>query len=348
MIAVSAIIPCRNEVACIGGLLDDLARQTLNDFTVIVADGMSDDGTWELLQRRQEAARDPFRLILVQNPDRTIPHALNRAAEAAPNGLIIRIDAHGRIPDDFLACMAEALKDPQLLAGPRIRMHAGGTGKVAAAIALILNSPIGNGGTPSRGGLPAPRSVAHTVMSCWHRQVWVDNGGFDESLLSNEDFDFDWRARARGCQVLSLPEPVYGLAARATLGGLARQRWRYGWWKAVVLRRHPASLHLRQMLPPLALVAAVPLALFAPVGFAFCALVWLLLVLALATRALVAQKPHRPLAILLLCLPAAGIVQFVWAAGLLAGLACNLPGPPRLRTREPGTAGPLDPPLGTR
>jgi succinoglycan biosynthesis protein ExoA len=344
--AISAVIPCRNEADCIGDLLDDLARQTLNvPFTVVIADGMSDDGTWELLQRRQAEGRDPFQLILVRNPDRTIPHALNRAVQAAPDGLIIRVDAHGRIPVDFLARMAEALADsPRRLVGPRIRMHAGSPGAMATTIALILNSPIGNGGTPSRGGVAIPRPVAHTVMSCWHRQVWVDNGGFDESLLSNEDFDFDWRARARGCEVLSLPAPEYGLTARAALGSLARQRWRYGWWKAVVLRRHPTSLHLRQMLPPLALIAAVPLAVCAPLGLACCALMWLLLVLALTFHVIRREKPTKPLATLLLSPAVAGVVQFVWAAGLIAGLACNRPGAPRLVP----PAGPLDPPVGTR
>ncbi|MBN8524727.1 MAG: glycosyltransferase, partial [Planctomycetes bacterium] len=269
---ISVIIPCRNEAASIGALLDDLGRQTLPEFSVVVADGMSDDGTWELLQRRAGSAVDRFRLVVVRNPDRTIPHALNRAVEACPDGLVIRVDAHGRIPADYLQRMAEALQAGRdILAGPRIRMVAGGDGAMAAVIAGVLNSPMGNGGTPSRGGVAAPRPVAHTVMSCWHRSVWEGNGGFDESLLSNEDFDFDWRARRRGCTVLSLPEPLYELSARGDLPALARQRWRYGWWKAVVLRRNPRSAHARQLLPVAALAAVPPLAVWLPLVLAACA-----------------------------------------------------------------------------
>jgi succinoglycan biosynthesis protein ExoA len=328
---LSVIVPCRNEVASIGGLLDDLAGQNVTSpFTVVIADGMSDDGTWELLQRRQSESRDPFTLALVRNPDRTIPHALNRAVEAAPDGVIIRVDAHGRIPAGYLAGIADALAgDARRLAGPAIRMIPGGAGAMAGTIALVLNSPIGNGGTPSRGGLAQPRLVAHTVMSCWHRQVWLDNRGFDESLLSNEDFDFDWRARARGCQVFSLPEPVYALSARPTLSMLARQRWRYGWWKAVVLRRHPASVHLRQMVPPLALLAAAPLALLCPTAFLVCVLAWLLLVMWLGLCSM-RQAGRTSIAGVLLCPLVAGVVQFIWAAGLIAGLVVNLPGKPRL------------------
>jgi hypothetical protein len=38
--------------------------------------------------------------------------------------------------------------------------------------------------------------------------------------------------------------------ARATLPELARQYWRYGYWKARMLRRYPATLRWRQALPP--------------------------------------------------------------------------------------------------
>lgn len=336
---LTAIIPCRNEAPCIGGLLDDLGRQTVDGFTVVVADGMSDDGTWELLQRRVAEARDPFRLVVVRNPDRTIPHALNRAVEASPDGLIIRIDAHGRIPPDYLQRMAEALQtDAGILAGPRIRMVPGGDGAMAEVIAGILNSPLGNGGTPSRGGVEAPRAVAHTVMSCWHRSAWVGNGGFDESLLTNEDFDFDWRARARGLRVLSLPAPVYELSARRDLASLARQRWRYGWWKAVVLRRHPGSVHARQLLPVAALAAVPPLAIWAPAVLAGCAAAWLLLAWLVALRS-AAIRSQGALSILVRAPLAAASVQFVWAAGVVAGLALNRPGRPRLRG-IPATPGP--------
>lgn len=332
---LSVIIPCRNEVRSIGGLLDDLAGQGVEPLTVVVADGMSDDGTWDLLRNRAEEARDPFVLVPVRNPDRAIPHGLNRAVEAAPDGIIIRLDAHGRIGPGYLRVIAAAIGGSrELLVGPRIVMVPGREAVVARVIAAVLDSRAGNGGTPSRCRIREPRRAGHAVMSCWHRAVWAGNGGFDESLLANEDFAFDWAARSRGCAVLALPEPVYRLAARATLPALARQRWRYGWWKAAVLRRSPSSLHARQLVPVLMLVAAPPLAVLAPWWLAGLALAWVGLVWAAVLPGAVRARSASIPAVLGLAPIVVAIVHFVWAAGLLAGLLGNLPGPPRPGARS--------------
>lgn len=331
---VSVIIPCRNEVRTIGGLLDDLAHQGMADLTVVVADGCSTDGTWEALVRRAEAASDPFRLVPVQNPDKTIPHGLNRAVAAAPDGIIIRVDAHGRIGPGYLAAIAAAIGERQdLLVGPRITMVPGARTRLAGAIATILGTAIGTGGTPSRGRLREPRQVAHTVMSCWHRSVWLRNSGFDEALLSNEDFDFDWRARSSGCQVLSLPDPEYRLEARATLLALLRQRWRYGWWKAAVVRRHPRSLHMRQLLPVVELLSIPSVALAAPLWLSVLAPLWCILVVIASYRAAI-RRAYAPATITLLSAPLiVAIIHLGWAAGLCLGLLCNHPGP-RQAARE--------------
>lgn len=333
---ISVVIPCRNEAQTIDRLLDDLAKQDLGrPFTVVVADGLSDDGTWERLTERQSAAPDPYTLILVRNPDRTIPHGLNRAVEAAPAGVIIRVDAHGRIGSGFIRGIAEAIGDDESrLVGPRIEMIPDGDSAMAQTIALILNSTIGNGGTPSRIGTETIREVAHSVMSCWHRQVWARNRGFDESLLSNEDFDFDWRARINGCRVLSLPEPIYKLKARPGLISLARQRWRYGWWKGAVVRRHPRSLHARQTIPPLAILAVAPMAALAPIALAACACAWLGLVWVVALRSAARARIPVTTAAIALAPVVAAVVQFVWGGGMLAGLLANHPGRPQLPVRQ--------------
>jgi len=338
--AIAVIIPCRNEVRTIGGLLDDLAAQGVAGLTVVVADGCSDDGTWELLRERATTGRDPFRLVPVENPDRSIPHGLNRAVEVAPAGIIIRLDAHGRIGPGYLQAIADAIGERHdLLVGPRIVMVPGRPGAMAEAIAAVLNSPVGSGGTPSRGKLSEPRPVAHTVMSCWHRAVWEGNGGYDESLLSNEDFAFDWAARSRGCTVLSLPEPVYRLEARGTLAALARQRWRYGWWKAAVLRRHPGSLHLRQLLPVAELLAIAPLAIWAPWVLAGLAMAWLALVWAVVLPAIRRSGVAHPIAAALFAPPVAAVIQLVWAAGLIFGMVLNHPGQPRTVAQRATTGG---------
>ena len=89
---------------------------------------------------------------------------------------------------------------------------------------------------------------------------------------------------------------------------LARQYYEYGWWRSVVLRRHPSSLRARQVIPPVA-VRGVLLglvlgtrwrpALVVPASYAVAA-------------AGAVRSAHRPL------LAAAALVttHFAWAAGI--------------------------------
>lgn len=327
MNSIAVIMPVRNEIRHLPTVLSDLnAQDFLEPFDVVVADGMSDDGTRDLLV--DLVARQPFRfnLRMVDNSRRHIADGLNLAVDnCAGVDLIVRIDGHSRLPADYLNVIAQALQSGMAdVVGPRVMQVPGADTAVARLISACLSSPLGSGGTPSRGGLVAPKRVAHAVMSCYRRVVWERIGGYDTSLLSNEDFDFDWRANASGYRVYALPQPVFRLVARSTIAALVRQRWRYGFWKAAVACRHPASIHLRQFIPLVALVA-LPILLCFPVVFfnalaAYLVLSWgaILLARSVAWR-------DRVLALVLAPVIFA-VIQGVWAAGLLGGLIANRAG----------------------
>jgi len=92
---VSIIIPCYNERATIPLLLDALRAQTypLQAMQVVIADGGSNDGTPQAIHEWQVQHPD-LTIHLIQNPDRTIPAALNKAITAASGEIILRLDAH--------------------------------------------------------------------------------------------------------------------------------------------------------------------------------------------------------------------------------------------------------------
>lgn len=247
---LSVIIPCKNEAATIGQVLRDLANQSFPEaFEVIVADGLSNDGTQEVLAQFSNVDL-PYHLRVIDNTAGTIPAGLNAAVAEAKGEYIVRVDGHCRLSNDYLESILSALRQPgQDVVGPATRYIPGAATAIAAEIALALNTRLGNGGTPSRGDLHEAVRVDHTVMSCYRREVWDTIGGYDESLLSNEDFDFDYRANLQRFNVWSLPSPKYSLVARADICSLLRQRIRYGYWKWQVIKRHPRSLRMRQLLP---------------------------------------------------------------------------------------------------
>ena len=59
------------------------------------------------------------------------------------------------------------------------------------------------------------------------------------------------RLRQAGAKIWLDPEIRSIYFARSNLAALAQQYWRYGFWKARMLRRYPETVRWRQALPPL-------------------------------------------------------------------------------------------------
>src|SRR5947208_5130712 len=98
---VSVILPCRNEEGYIEPCLESILRQQPPEggFEIIVADGVSTDGTREYLEHL--AAQHP-QLRVLNNPGRIVSCGLNAAIRAARGDVIVRMDAHTTYEPDYL------------------------------------------------------------------------------------------------------------------------------------------------------------------------------------------------------------------------------------------------------
>src|SRR5690348_1754584 len=90
---VSIVVPCRNEIDHIQTALASILAQDppRRGFEVIVADGMSDDGTREILMRQAVA---DSRIRIVDNQKGIVSSGLNAAIQEARGSIIVRMDAH--------------------------------------------------------------------------------------------------------------------------------------------------------------------------------------------------------------------------------------------------------------
>ena len=97
---VSVVMPVRNEAAFIERSVGAmLAQEYPGPLEVLCVDGMSEDGTREIVARM--ADRDP-RLRLVDNPRRITPVALNIGIREARYGLVVRMDGHALAPPNYV------------------------------------------------------------------------------------------------------------------------------------------------------------------------------------------------------------------------------------------------------
>ena len=263
--AASIIIPCFNEQRTIGLLLQAIADQTVGAMSleVILADGGSTDGTRAVVQ--DFAGRHPdLSIRLVENPTRAIPAALNRAIERARGQVVIRLDAHSIPQPDYVAQCLRVLKATGAAnAGGAWEIHPSAPGWIARGIAVAASHRLGAGDARYRtSGQPGP---VDTVPFGAYPRAWLERvGPFDETLLTNEDYEYNVRLRQAGGIIWFDPAIRSIYFARPTLGALARQYARYGFWKARMLRRYPGTLRWRQALPPAFVLATVGLGILAP------------------------------------------------------------------------------------
>ena len=249
---VSIVIPCYNEQATIRQLLEAIYQQTYPraQTEVVIANGYSEDATRDEIAGFQYGHPD-LDVRIVENNVRTIPSAINCAILASRGEIVVRMDAHSRPYPDYVERCVSALDSGH---GDNVggvwEIKPGSRSWMAESIAIAAAHPLGVGDAGYRIGAQA--SAVDTVpFGAFHRSLIDKIGLFDETLLSNEDYEFNTRIRQSGGRVWLDPEIVIVYYARSTLRELARQYWRYGYWKFRMLRRYPDTLRWRQGLPPL-------------------------------------------------------------------------------------------------
>ncbi len=249
---VSIIIPCYNEELTIHLLLDAIYSQTFprSAMEVVIADGMSVDHTRQRVAAFQQEHPD-LAVRLVDNPQRVIPAALNRAIRAASGEYILRLDAHSLPHPDYVERCVAALRSG---AGDNVggiwEIRPGGKGWLSRGIAVAASHPLGVGDAHYRHAGQA-QAVDTVPFGAYHRSLVERVGLYDERLLTNEDYEFNTRVRQSGGVVWLDPAIRSAYFARPDLVALARQYGRYGFWKARMLRSYPTTLRWRQALPPL-------------------------------------------------------------------------------------------------
>jgi glycosyltransferase involved in cell wall biosynthesis len=256
-VIVSVIVPVRREMPAIGRFLASLAAQDAGDleWEAIVADGMSDDGTRDVLARW---ARAWPRLKVIDNPRGHVSSGLNAAVLAARGDVIIRMDAHSEYAPDYVRqCLAVLEETGADNVGGPARTRA--TGWMARAIAAAYHSRFASGGAKFHD--PEYEGPVDTVpYGCWRRATLERAGLFDESLIRNQDDELNLRIVGGGGRVWQSPRIRSWYWPRGSLRALFAQYFQYGFWKVAVIRKHRRPASWRHLAPAVCLLLGLALA----------------------------------------------------------------------------------------
>ncbi|MDQ3985589.1 MAG: glycosyltransferase family 2 protein [Actinomycetota bacterium] len=326
---VTIVIPARNEEDFIGRCLDSVLAQTEENLQVIVVDGASTDRTADIVRSYME--RDE-RVELHQNPDAITPKSLNVGLEATKGKWFVRVDAHAAVPPDYVKRTVHHLRTGNW-GGVGGRKDGVGVTVPGRAIAAAMASKFGVGNSLYHYGTEV-QTTDHIPFGAYDTSVLIELEGWDERLVTNQDFELDYRLRQLGKTLLFDPDIAIEWHSRQTVVGLFRQYRRYGRGKADVARLHPESVELRHLAAP-ALVGswavALPLLKRYP-KFGAAVLVPYAAALTVATI-LTSRKLRDPQAKALVA-PSFAAMHVGWGIGFWEGLIKNPRRLPALRLRR--------------
>jgi glycosyltransferase involved in cell wall biosynthesis len=304
------ILPVLNEEAHLEeSILAILAQDYRGLFEVILALGPSQDRTDEIA--KSLSARDP-RVKLVANPTGKTAAGLNLAVATSNHPIVVRVDGHAKIPQNYLTLAVEILEKTGAVNVGGV-MAAEGISNFEKAVARAMRSPLGVGASRFHTG-GAAGEVDTVYLGAFKRDAINQAGGFDERYTRAQDWELNHRLRKNGGLIYFDPRLQVTYRPRPNLRKLAKQYFQYGTWRRVVSRSHSGTINMRYLAPPVTLLGcAISLlagSLIHPILYIPLAVYGLFV----AVSAALISRSVRELISLLAIIPT---MHFTWGAGFI-------------------------------
>lgn len=286
--AVSIIVPCRNEVAfidrCLGSIFSFTPVQ--GGVEVIVVDGISEDGTREILARWM--SRHP-NLKVLDNPKGIVPTALNIGIKEAKGDWIIRLDAHADYPKNYLElCIETSCRTGADNVGGVVRTLTRDHSREALLVQALTTHRFGIGTAKFRLNSPAEGPADTVPYGCFKRRLFDQIGFYHEALVRNQDYELNCRMRRAGKTIWLDPRIEIYYYNQSSLRGLLHQAFLTAKWNAWMWYLSPYTFAPRHAVPAV-FVLVLMILLCAAVGYSLAAFPLILLLALYTSLALIAS-----------------------------------------------------------
>jgi len=259
---ISVICPCYNEENYIEELLDFFLSANPIDKELFLIDGGSIDKTKSIIVDYQKSNEN---IHLIDNPDKIVPFALNKAIPLCKADIIVRLDAHTKYAEDYFEKILSTFE----------KVHAdivGGPTRTACkvpfqcAVAHAICTPFGVGNSQVH-NINYEGYSDSVTFGAWKKEIFKDVGFFDERLVRNQDDEFHYRAKSKGKKIYQNPEIKLWYYPRSNLKGLFKQYYQYGLFKPMVLKKVNSEIKIRHLIPSGFLIYffTVPLIIWVPI-----------------------------------------------------------------------------------
>ncbi len=254
---VSIVLPIYKEEKfieqCILSILDQDYPQ--DHMEVLFVDGMSPDRTREIIQA-YTSSHPNFHLL--DNPQKTVPFAMNKGITASSGEVIIRLDGHCVYPVNYVSVLVKYLYDLDAdnVGGVWHTLPANDSAE-CHAIAISSSHPFGVGASEHKIGSKEIKQTDTVPFGCFKRKVFDKIGLFDEDLIRNQDDEFNARIIKNGGKIYIIPEIEINYTSRDNMRKMRQMYYQYGLFKPLVNKKLGAPATVRQFFPGLFVIGLV-------------------------------------------------------------------------------------------
>lgn len=320
---VSVICPIYNEEKYIAKCIESIVQQDYpkDKLEILFVDGMSTDHTREIIE--QYTKEYPY-IRIIDNPDKVVPHAMNRGIMASKGDVIIRLDAHAVYPTNYFSKLIEGLHQHQAdNVGAQCRTLPVNQSTTSIAIAEALASSFGVGNSMFRIGITKDLETDTVPFGCFRRDVFEKVGLYDTELIRNQDDELNARIINHGGKIVLLAGLEFDYYARDSYAKLFRMYYQYGLYKPLVNKKLGSPATLRQFIPPvfvMGLVLGAILSICIPIiGLLYGAVILIYLAAGMILGIKMAKKHHSE--VLALAMPFTFFVlHFSYGVGYIHGI----------------------------
>jgi len=246
---ISIICPIYNEEHYIAQCIESILSQDYpkEKMEVLIVDGMSTDNTRFIVKSYTE--KYPF-IILIDNPEKIVPYAMNRGIQASKGEIIIRLDAHAIYPKNYFSTLVENLKKLEAdNVGAICRTLPAKNTSKCKAIAAALSTSFGMGNSHFRIGAKEVMQVDTVPFGCYKKDVFDKIGLYDNELIRNQDDELNARLIKNGGKIYLIPNIIIDYFARDNISKTAKMFYQYGLYKPLVNKKLGSPATFRQFFP---------------------------------------------------------------------------------------------------
>ena len=227
---VSIIITARNEEKYLPMLFEDILNQTfpLQNIEVVFMDSNSTDNT-RLVMEEFKKNNETLSVQIVTNERQIQAAGFNEGVKHATGDVVLKIDAHSRIPADFVQKNVDEILAGAYVCGGNRPTVVDSADDFSKTLHIVEESALGSSIANYRKS-DVKRKVNSIFHGMYRKEVFDKVGLADERLLRTEDNEFHYRVRKAGYDIIFNPEIESYQYIRPTFTKMIQQKFANGYW----------------------------------------------------------------------------------------------------------------------